>query len=241
MSAEDSSPAARRRFPVRWRWITAVGTALLVIAVVIALVVVSSARPGESPPPTATSPIPTASGSSSPTPGASPSPTSTGAPGSAPAPDAEGSPPPDSPPPDTAEPPQARPSPSQAPIGSTPDVVPGVEVAIDRLESVDGVAIRPGDVAGPAIRFAVTVANSTDATVSLDTAVVTVDYGSARTPANELIRPGGSAFPPTVEPGASSEGIFIFTVPPDDRDLVRITVDYSVDAAPIVFEGPTPR
>lgn len=86
-----------------------------------------------------------------------------------------------------------------------------------------------------------TVANGTDAMVSLNTAVVTVDYGSAETPASELSRPGGSSFPPTVAPGATAVGKFVFTVPSDERGQIRITVDYSVGAAPVVFEGSAPR
>jgi hypothetical protein len=91
------------------------------------------------------------------------------------------------------------------------------------------------------VRFVVTVKNDSGPSVPLQTVAVTLDYGTDRTPGLELERPGGSALTGEVATGSSAQGVYLFTVPVDQRDLIRITVDYSVEVAPIVFEGPGPR
>jgi hypothetical protein len=115
-----------------------------------------------------------------------------------------------------------------------------VTAGVTSVESVQGTAEGPGEVAGPAIRFVVTVTNNSASTLSLRTAVVNVDYGADRTPAAELSSPGGSPFPEEVPAGSSATGTFVYTVPIEERADVRITVDYSVDVPPLVFAGPVP-
>ena len=134
-----------------------------------------------------------------------------------------------------------QPAPSVAPLDATAEIAAGVDVHISRMESVAGEAGDPGEVAGPAIRFAVTVTNGSAAPVSMQTVAVTLDYGTERTPGLELQRPGGSPLTGEITPGATAEGIYIFTVPSDQRAAIRITVDYTVDVAPIIFEGAGPQ
>lgn len=203
------------RIPVRWRWIGGAALVAAVIALVVAIMMTSAQQPN----PGVASPSASPSGPSnseepeepSPSPGAS---ELTG---------------------------PSNPTPSATPIDAPAEALPGVQVQIVRLEAVEGTAQGPGEVAGPAVRFAVVVTNSTSTAVSLQTVVITVDYGSDRTPASELAEPGGSPLPGRVAPGQAAEGVYIFTVPIDQRDLVRITVDYSADVAPVVFEGAAPR
>ncbi len=62
-------------------------------------------------------------------------------------------------------------------------------------------------------------------------------YGADRTPAPELREPGGSPLPAAVGAGKTVTGVYIFTVPEDQRNNVTLMVDYSVDVAPLVFQG----
>ncbi len=142
--------------------------------------------------------------------------------------------------PDGTESAAGSPTPVVAPIEETRDVIAGVQVRLDRFESVEATSNAPGDVGGPAVRFAVVVTNSSAESVSLQTAVVTVDYGAARTPASDLPEPGGAPLGGRVEPGDTVEGVYIFTVPAEERGLVRITVDYAADVPPLLFEGSVP-
>lgn len=125
-------------------------------------------------------------------------------------------------------------------IDQPADISPGLTAAITGLESVAGEAKRPGEVAGPAVRVTVQITNSTSAPVSLLTTVVTAYYGADQTPALELGSPGASPMPTEVAAGAAATGVYVFTVPSDERGNVRVMVDYSVDVQPLVFQGAAP-
>jgi len=131
-------------------------------------------------------------------------------------------------------------TPSPVPIDEPATITPGVTASIDTIEAVQGEAKGPGEVAGPAIRFRVSIANSTSKAIDLGATVVTVDYGADRTPALELFEPGASPLPNSVEPGATATAVYIFTIPVDQRGLVHITVDYTVGVPPLEFTGPVP-
>lgn len=63
-------------------------------------------------------------------------------------------------------------------------------------------------------------------------------YGSDRTPANTFST-GTSSFPASVDAGATATGVYVFAVPADAQDDLRLTVDYAVDVPVVVFEGST--
>jgi hypothetical protein len=147
--------------------------------------------------------------------------------------------------PDAANDPSAAPADPSVPAAPVPldqsaAISPGLTAAITTIESVAGVAQRPGEVAGPAIRVTVQITNTTAAPVSLVTAVVTAYYGADQTPALELGEPGASPMPAEVAPGQVATGVYVFTVPTAERGNVRVMVDYSVDVPPLVFEGAVP-
>ena len=66
------------------------------------------------------------------------------------------------------------------------------------------------------------VANTGDATAPLGTVVVNLYYGDDETPAPPVHGPNGADLPADVAAGATVSGAYIFTVPADDRDRVRI-------------------
>lgn len=119
--------------------------------------------------------------------------------------------------------------------------VPGVIFTLAGLEPVEGEAEGPGEVAGPAIRFRLAVQNNTAADVSLATTVVNVYGGPDAIPAQDLRGPGGVPLPASIAPGQSVEAVLVFTLPLDQRDVVRIAVDYAVGVPIVVFEGAAPR
>lgn len=119
-------------------------------------------------------------------------------------------------------------------------VVPEVIFSLGALESVDGEAQGPGEVAGPALRFELTVRNDTAAAVSLSATVVNLYAGAEQLPSTDLAEPGGVPLPDTVKPGQSATGTFVFAVPREARNPVKITVDYSAGIPVVVFEGQAP-
>lgn len=137
------------------------------------------------------------------------------------------------------------PAPSAAPTGTVPidssaDVVTGVTMHVSSIEAVQGEAVQPGEVGGPALRVTIDVVNTTGASVSLANAVVNAYYGASWTPAVTLAKPGGSPFPADVAAGATASGTFLFSVPEAARSLVRIEVDAQLGGPVVVFEGSTP-
>lgn len=124
--------------------------------------------------------------------------------------------------------------------GSAP-VADGVTVAIESLEAVEGEASQPGEVAGPSIRVTIAFTNTGSEAYSLSGAVANAYYGADLTPAIELAAPGGVRFPDQAAAGETVRGTFIFNIPEDSRDAVRITVDYAAAEPAIVFEGAAPR
>ncbi|WP_432245825.1 hypothetical protein ACRB8A_05970 [Arthrobacter sp. G.S.26] len=164
-----------------------------------------------------------------------------------------------------AEPPQAAPAPEAAPAVETPPagsdeelaaveqpvapavplvgtavVKTGVSAAITDVEAVNGEATGIGEVAGPALRFKITVKNDTAAEISLDPAVINVSYGADNSPASSLSGPGPEPFPATVAPGASATGIFVFGVPKDSRGSVKIFFNLDAGTPIAAFEGQAP-
>jgi hypothetical protein len=140
------------------------------------------------------------------------------------------------------------PAEGQAPPAEAPEVdldataqpVPDVDVSLGGLEAVEGVADGPGEIAGPAISFTVTVENGTEAAVSLASTVVTVTSGEDLLPADQLAT-GSEPLPSEVPAGGTVTGTFVYTVPVERRDDVRITFDYLAGTPAVVFAGDVPR
>lgn len=115
------------------------------------------------------------------------------------------------------------------------------EVRVTGMEAVDGEARGIGEIAGPAVRFTVSVTNNTGAAIDLGSAVVMVESGDERLPATELSGPGAEPFPPAVEPGETVSGAFVFLIPVESRDQVFIYLNYSVDVPMAAFSGAVPK
>lgn len=144
--------------------------------------------------------------------------------------------------------PSRAPQPSAGPTAVLPELEPvdprdavegedGVQVALTNIESVQGQAVQPGEVSGPAIRVTVTLTNGSDRPLNTNSVVVNAYTGADRRPASPLVLPGGLAMDEVLASGASTYGIYIFQIPEDQRSDVTITVDYAPGVAAVVFRG----
>jgi len=147
---------------------------------------------------------------------------------------------------DSASPDPSTPAESNGPVAPeaepvAPDevvVAPGdVTISLARIEGVDGEAVTPGEVSGPAVRVTVDITNGGDEPLDLGYAVVNGYYGASRTPSSTFTRPGGQPFSGALAPGQSAQGVYLFSVPLADRGDVTITVDYKIGESTIVFRG----
>ena len=211
-SPEPGRPDAERK-PRRSRLLVAGGVAAVVVVVVVSVVLGTRGDDAGNP----------ADGASSPAFPSDPSGTST---------------PVTSQEPSEGQTPAATAAP--VPLDESAQPIEGVVASIGELSAVDGVADGPGEVAGPAVSFSVSIANETGATVDLSSAVVTVGSGEDDVPADALAT-GSTPLPAEVEAGGTVTGTYVFTVPVESRDTVRITFDYLTGTPAVVFTGAAPR
>jgi hypothetical protein len=133
--------------------------------------------------------------------------------------------------------PEARETLDPAPFGAVATPGPGVTVTVRSVEDVTGEANVPGEVGGPALRFTVELTNGTGEVLDLRTVVVNAYYGPDRTPATQLLEPGGRAFESEVGADDAARGVFVFSVPPGSQDRVELEIDPGVGAAIVIFAG----
>lgn len=117
----------------------------------------------------------------------------------------------------------------------------GVTATVSNIEAVDGKAQGPGEISGPAVRFTVTLNNAGTTAVDGNAVIVNVDSGKDHVPALVLSGPGAVNFPATVGPGEKASGTYVFLVPNDQRDDVRIFFNYKVSSPIAAFEGAVPK
>lgn len=114
--------------------------------------------------------------------------------------------------------------------------VDGVAITIDSVESITLEAKTPGDVSGPALAVTVSVKNGTDKPIDVATAVVVLTQGDATAATPSSLDPA-SPLTGKVEPGKSTQGVYVFEVPADVVNPVTVTVNYAAGAAVAVFTG----
>jgi hypothetical protein len=115
----------------------------------------------------------------------------------------------------------------------------GVRARIVALQATDAVGRLPGERSGPAVLVTVEVENASAETINLDLVVVDLSTGEG-VPANLIADPEQVPLQGELPPGETREGAYLFTMPLEDRDDVRVSVAYSADAPTVVFAGGAP-
>ena len=218
MSTDTGTPASPAT-PTRRRRLLLTAAAVVVVAVLVALVaVLGDDESATSVPPAATA-TPTEAPAATTAPAVVPQ---------LPTPEPTG------PTEDVDEPPPSLP---EVPLDAEGAVGNGVLVTLPAIEAIEGTGVGPGNIAGPALRVTVRIENGTPAAVSLDGVAVNLSHGAERTPASPLDDPSQVPFVGTVGAGATAEGVYVFSVPADVRDLVTVEVGYQAGAPLLLFTG----
>ena len=126
---------------------------------------------------------------------------------------------------------------TRAPLREKGDLGNGVAVRVSKIETVDGEAQGPGEVAGPALRVSIEVENTSGEDVAMDLALTNLYYGKDRTPASTLSGPGANPLPGTLASGDRASGQFVFGVPARARNPLVVEFSLRADAPTILFEG----
>lgn len=196
-------------------WALIAGGVLLVVALVL-MYAQRDDDAGSAPPPTP------ASSSPSDLPGSDPSsgPTETPEPGS-------------------LDPVPVREVETAPPVGlaETGDFGTGLTLRIRNWQPVEGVARGPGEIAGPAVRLVLEAHNDTGRPVSLEGVVVALEHGPDHTPAITLSEPDADPFEGELAAGGTARAAYVFAVPEEERDRVRVSASYTGAAPTLVFQG----
>ncbi|MHA3703890.1 hypothetical protein ACXR2U_17100 [Jatrophihabitans sp. YIM 134969] len=122
------------------------------------------------------------------------------------------------------------------PIASAATFTPGLTATVITIEPITTTASLPGEIAGPGVRLTLAIQNRSSS--PLDLGNVTVDLqdssGSSATP---LTGNGSKPFTGTAAPGGSATGVYVFTLPVDDRSGVRLYVTSKASLPVVVFTG----
>lgn len=122
-------------------------------------------------------------------------------------------------------------------LDETAELGNGVSVAVTRIEAVQGEGRGPGETSGPALRVTITLENTTGESVDVSLALATLYYGADDAPAGDLSAPGVRPITGSLAPGESVSGRYVFGVPVDERDQVRVDFTYDVSAPKAIFSG----
>lgn len=222
------SPGSRFAGTRRRVWL---GAAVAVVAVVLTVVSLLLSGADDDRTPSAAAGETTASTTTAPP--VVPAPT---APTPAPTPETtpETTPEPTGPTGDVDDPPPSRPA---VALDEAAEVGDGVSASLVSLDAIEGTATGPGNIAGPALRITVRIENGTDEPVSLGGVVVDLASGRDLVPASPLDDPSAAPFAGTVAPGEHADGVYVFTIPEEDRGSVTVSVGYQAGAPFMVFTG----
>lgn len=124
------------------------------------------------------------------------------------------------------------------PVGleETGDFETGVSVQLAQIEAVEGVARASGEIAGPALAVTVEAVNDTSGTVPLDGVTVFLSYGADRVPAS-VFGQGSAPLTGTLPAGSTATGTYVFAVPDEQREDIRVEVSYTGQAPTVAFAG----
>lgn len=125
------------------------------------------------------------------------------------------------------------------PLDSAADFGGGVRVEMVELNRIDTTAQGPGEIAGPGVAIKLRFVNDSSAAVSLDNVIVNLADGSQQ-PGLPMSAAPAQPLRGSVDPGASAEGVYVFTLPPDFTNPTSVTVSYAAGAPTVVFSGDTP-
>ncbi len=112
----------------------------------------------------------------------------------------------------------------------------GVTVQVTDVRAVSTEARFPGEIAGPGIAVTVHVTNSGSAAIDLDNAIVDV----LRADGIRAVQVSGSPAAPmsgSLAPGQETGGVYVFTIPQDQRNPISIRFSYAAQTPTVLFVG----
>lgn len=133
--------------------------------------------------------------------------------------------------------PAVAPATLQAPaLTATARAADGVAVQVTNIAAVTTEARFPGEIAGPGLAVTVRVVNSGSTPVDLEGAIVDL-RGANGERGIEMSGGPSSPFAGSVAPGGQAVGVYVFTIPEDQRNPISVRFSYSAQAPTVLFAG----
>ncbi|WP_431278366.1 hypothetical protein [Leifsonia poae] len=111
----------------------------------------------------------------------------------------------------------------------------GLTAKIVSIDNTNAKAVRAGETAGTAIKVTISLSNTAGRDVSLSQVSVNAFYGGKSTPAVALTD-GAKPLQGSLANGATASGVYLFSIPSDQRDSAVITMTDSAGAPVTVFK-----
>lgn len=112
----------------------------------------------------------------------------------------------------------------------------GVTVQVTDIRAVSTEARFPGEIAGPGLAVTVHIINSSRAAIDLDNAIVDV-LGADGSRAVQVSGSPAAPMSGSLAPGQQASGVYVFTIPQDQRDPISIRFSYAAQTPTVLFVG----
>jgi hypothetical protein len=112
----------------------------------------------------------------------------------------------------------------------------GVSVEVTDVRAVSTEARFPGEISGPGIAVTVHVANASADAIDLDNAIVDV-RGADGTRAVEVSGTPASPMSGSLPSGQEASGVYVFTIPQDQRNPISVRFSYAAETPTVLFVG----
>jgi len=114
----------------------------------------------------------------------------------------------------------------------------GVSAEIAAIRTVQGRGHGVGELSGPALQIWIRLHNETPHPLPLDAVVVNLSYGEESVPSTPLLGdPSTEPFSGAVPAGGYTDAVYVFPVPTDAREDLRVTVSHASLSPIVAFEG----
>lgn len=104
------------------------------------------------------------------------------------------------------------------------------------VRSVSTEARFPGEISGPGIAVTIHVVNSSAAAIDLDNAIVDV-LGADGTRGIAVSGSPAAPMSGSLAGGQDASGVYVFTIPQDQRNPISIRFSYAAETPTVLFVG----
>lgn len=115
----------------------------------------------------------------------------------------------------------------------------GLTIKVTGIKAIESEARGPGEVSSPALRVNVRLTNGTKEGFDATSVLVTL-LDSKGDPGDSMLGPPFKRFKGVVKPGKSANSVWVFNVPKNRRQPVRIMVTLPTNDPVLLFRGNAP-